>query len=94
MELSKKYPEKVVCVSLSLDYPDAKEQVEKFLKEQKATFTNVITADPDAAYDRLEFGVIPAIFIFDAEGNRKHLLQGAEAKYEQAGKLVAEMIAG
>ena len=54
--LAKKYPDKVRCVSVNVDYlglksktvEDYRADVEKFLKAQKAEFANFLCATPDS----------------------------------------------
>jgi thiol-disulfide isomerase/thioredoxin len=74
VELHKKYgPDKVACVSLCFDVDGDPAEFEAdvltFLKEQGATFDNLLSSDPEALYDKFNFPSIPAVFVYDAEGN-------------------------
>ena len=74
--LHKKYgPGKVACISLSCDYiglgkpEELVEPVLKFLKEQGATFDNVLSSDDsDALFAKLKLPSIPAVFIYNPDG--------------------------
>jgi thiol-disulfide isomerase/thioredoxin len=84
-------PDKVACISLSLDYeglPDKKptdyeENVLKFLHSQRAAFDNVLASTPaDEITQKLEFPAPPAVFVYDQEGQLVRMFPGEEAKYE------------
>jgi thiol-disulfide isomerase/thioredoxin len=77
VELHKKYgADKVACVSLSFDFSGDEDEkpedytadVLAFLKEQGATFDNLLASDPDDLYDRMRFPSVPAVFVFDVNG--------------------------
>ena len=78
--LAKKYPDKVRCVSVNVDYlglksktvEDYRADVEKFLKAQKAEFANFLCATPDSdVFTELEIESIPAVLVFSPEGEKK-----------------------
>lgn len=96
-------PDDLACVSLSFNYGGGKketpeeytEPVLEFLTAQKAAFDNVIASvSPDELYQKLGFktAAIPAIFVYDREGNIARQFEGEEAKYSEVSKLVAELI--
>lgn len=67
----------VACISYSLDFsgrasrpPESyRDVVLKFLVEQGATFPNFLsTDDPDALHERLELAAIPAVYVYDRQG--------------------------
>lgn len=77
VELSKKYPKRVVCVSFSCDYYGVKSKppsyyrknVEKFLKKKKATFKNFLsTTASDDLFDKIKLASIPAVMVFGPDG--------------------------
>ncbi|MDR3618817.1 MAG: TlpA disulfide reductase family protein [Paludisphaera borealis] len=73
VELHKKYGSKgLAVVSLSLDDPTDEKAVadaEKFLKEKKATFTNVLLSDDSGdGFDKLNISAIPAVFLYGPDG--------------------------
>ena len=76
VELAKKYPEKLVVVSMALDDADAKEDVLGFLKEQGATFDNLMCSfgGADESYNAYEIpgAALPYFRIYDREGTLKH----------------------
>ena len=78
--LAKKYPDKVRCVSVNVDYlglksktvEDYRADVEKFLKAQKAEFANFLCATPDSdVFTELEIESIPAVLVFSPEGEKR-----------------------
>ena len=62
----------LAVVSLSMDPPDDPKAVaaaEAFLREQKATFTNLRMSEaPEVVHDKLDFSVLPAVFLFTPDG--------------------------
>ena len=62
----------LAVISLSLDDPsdkDAVAEAEKFLKEKKAVFTNVLLDDSDGdGFDKLNINAIPAVFLYGSDG--------------------------
>ncbi|MGH9456977.1 MAG: TlpA family protein disulfide reductase [Thermoanaerobaculia bacterium] len=73
-------PRGVTFVSLSLDGvddPETIDQVRGFLEEQNARMPNYLMDEiiPDA-FEKLDLLGIPAVYIYDAEGNRTHRLTG------------------
>jgi thiol-disulfide isomerase/thioredoxin len=104
VKLHQKYgPDRIVCISLSFDYEggkndtpeEHKEPVLEFLRSQGATFDNVIASvPPDELYKPLGFktAAVPAIFVYDRDGNVATQFESAEAKYSEVEKLVAELL--
>lgn len=73
VEMSRKYGDKgLAVVSLSLDdCEDAKAlaDAEKFLREKKATFTNVLLKEEfGVGFDKLDISAIPAVFLYGPDG--------------------------
>ncbi len=73
VEMSRKYgPKGLVVISLSLDDPtDAKAiaSAEGFLRDQKATFTNVLLDEEfGEGYEKLDISAIPAVFLYGPDG--------------------------
>lgn len=73
VEMHRKYASKGLnVVSLSLDDPTDKAAIgeaEKFLKEKKAVFTNVLLDENFGdGFDKLNINTIPAVFIFGPDG--------------------------
>lgn len=80
------HKDKVVCVSFNVDYVGIKSKpadyyrprVEKFLKEQKAVFTNYLCAkESDKVFEALELSSIPAVYVYDAEGKLAKRFDGS-----------------
>jgi len=73
VELAEKYPEQLAVISMSFDDPESGELVMKFLKEQNATFDNLMCElgggdESFSAYDIGDAG-LPYFRIYDREGN-------------------------
>lgn len=73
IEMHKKYGAKgLAVVSLSLDDATDEKAVakaEEFLKEKKATFTNVLlNEDYGDGFDKLDINAIPAVFLYGPDG--------------------------
>ncbi len=74
VEMHHKYADKgLVAISLSLDEADLPKKVAAataFLKEKKATFTNLIleAVNDEAAFEKLNIGAIPAVFVYGPDG--------------------------
>ncbi|HQU44844.1 MAG: hypothetical protein B7Z73_13740 [Planctomycetia bacterium 21-64-5] len=102
--LGKEYgPGKLACISLSFNYDggkketpeEHKEAVLEFLQSQQATFDNVIASVPaETLYQQLGFksASVPAIFVYDREGNLARQFEGGDAKYSDVGELVAKLL--
>jgi thiol-disulfide isomerase/thioredoxin len=73
IEMNRKYsPKGLAFISLSLDDPSDKNAVaeaERFLKEKKALFTNVLLDESFGdGFDKLNINGIPAVFIYGPDG--------------------------
>ncbi len=73
VEMHRKYASKgLAVISLSLDDPSDAQAVaaaEKFLREKKAVFTNVLLDESFGdGFDKLDISAIPAVFIFGPDG--------------------------
>ncbi len=89
VELSRKYPERVACVSMNVDYIGIKSKppesylptVQAFLeKEQAVTVTNFATSEPDSdILEKYDVESMPAIIIYDAQGQIVHKLTDANS---------------
>jgi thiol-disulfide isomerase/thioredoxin len=78
------------CVSLSFDnegldpIEDVKPPVLAFLERQKATFDNVLsTLDSDALYKKLEIPAVPAVLVYDRNGQLAKKFTGAKVEYAE-----------
>ena len=99
--LQTKYgPEKVACISVCANYsgigkptdPENVDEPLKFLKDQKATFDNVLAADPDTKlYEDLKIASVPAIFVYDRDGKVLKIFEN-EAKYSEIEAFVAPLV--
>ncbi len=103
VEMSHKYGSRGVrFVSLTLDDPaeaKAVAEAEKFLREQKATFTNVIIdGDPADVYEFLDISAIPAVFVYGPDGKelKRFTLDDPNSQftYDQVEQYVQDLLAG
>lgn len=83
VELSKRFPEQLACISFNVDFIGLKSKppasyrppVEEFLRKQQAHFTNLLSASSDeAVLTAFKLESIPAILIYDASGQLVHTL--------------------
>jgi len=57
----------VICVSVSVDDPEQRDSVLKYLKSKKAVFTNfLLDEDPSVWQDKWDITAIPAVFAYNA----------------------------
>ncbi len=73
--LSKKYPDKIRCVSLCLDHQgidpieDVRKEVMAFLQKHDAKITNLLsTEEADVLLEKLSAKSIPVVEVYNAEG--------------------------
>ena len=90
VEISQKYPERVVCLSCSTDFigisskpPEYYEkQVRKFLSAQNAKFDNYLcTEAADEIFLKIDLASIPAVYLFGPEGELVERFDNDEQKY-------------
>jgi thiol-disulfide isomerase/thioredoxin len=107
VELHHKYPaDQLTCMSLSFDYEglgkpeEQREGVLKFLRQQGATFDNLLSSEEsDALYRKLQLASVPAVFVYDRSGKLRKRFDNEKAHspeeaftYAQVGQLVAELL--
>lgn len=77
VNLQRQYGDRIVCISVDVDYdgrktkpPESyKEEVEAFLTEQEATFTNFLCTTPsDDVFTELGIDSIPSVLVYGADG--------------------------
>ncbi len=103
VELHRKYAGKgLAVISLTLDDPtDAKAvaAAEKFLREKKAVFTNVLLDENYGdGFDKLNINTIPAVFLFGPDGKEMKRFTMDDTRhqftYEQVEKKVIALLEG
>jgi thiol-disulfide isomerase/thioredoxin len=103
VEMHRKYSGKgLAVISLTLDDPtDAKAvaEAEKFLREQKAVFTNVLLDENYGdGFDKLDINTIPAVFLFGPDGKEMKRFTMDDTRhqftYEQVEKAVIALLEG
>jgi thiol-disulfide isomerase/thioredoxin len=101
--MHRKYaPKGLAIISLSLDDPSDKAAVgeaEKFLKEQKAPFTNVLLDEAFGdGFDKLKIDGIPAVFIYGPDGKEVKRFTmddpNNQFTYDEVEKAVADLLGG
>jgi len=77
VKIHQQHGDQVACISMSCDYAGIKskppefyhDRVLKFLKEQKATFPNVLSNVPaDELFEKMDLASIPAVYVFGRDG--------------------------
>lgn len=105
--LHQKYGPKVACISFSFDYEGLAKPEEvhpavlKFLKEKQATFDNVMSSeDSETLYKKLELASIPAVYVYDRQGNLAKRFDNEQIKkpedaftYKDVEALVEQLLA-
>lgn len=99
VDLHKKHgPEKVACISLCANFAglgkpeDEIAEPLQFLKDQGATFDNLLSTDPDTKlYEKLKIASVPTIFVYDRDGNLVKTFDG-EPKYADVAAYVATLV--
>jgi thiol-disulfide isomerase/thioredoxin len=90
VDLSRKYPERVVCLSLNTDYyggaskpPEYYEpKARETLSKMNATFDNYLCAVPsDELFEKIELASIPAVYVFGPDGEVAERFDNDEQKY-------------
>ena len=103
--LSREHREQLACVSLSFDYEgigkpeDQREKVLTFLREQGATFDNVLCSlESDLLSEKLDIPSIPAVFVYDRAGKLRKKFDNRNASkvgpfnYEQVQAFAEELL--
>lgn len=94
-------PDRLAAVSLSLDYiglgkvEDVQGPVLDFLRQQKAVFDNVLCSEEDTVmYQKLQIDSIPAVLVYNQQGELARVFQGEGNLYDQVESYVAELLEG
>jgi thiol-disulfide isomerase/thioredoxin len=108
VELNGKFgADKVQCMSLSFDYEgigtpeEQRGRVLDFLRSQRATFDNLLSnEESDTLYRKFKLAAVPAVFVYDRQGNLRKRFDNQKAKskaeqftYAQVGELVEQLLA-
>jgi thiol-disulfide isomerase/thioredoxin len=103
LEMHRKYSGKgLAVISLSLDDPTNKAAVaeaERFLKEKKAVFTNVLLDEsPGEGFEKLNINAIPAVFLYGPDGKevKRFTMDDPDNQftYAQVEKVLASLLEG
>src|SRR2546425_7598647 len=86
----------LAVVTVNIDEPDNKktrEEVVSFLKETKATFSNLVMdakQKPEALLDKVQVTSFPTTFVYDRTGKLQKKFEGSAHK--EIEKLVVELL--
>jgi thiol-disulfide isomerase/thioredoxin len=103
LDMHRKYSGKgLAVVSLSLDDPSDKAAVaeaEKFLKEKKAVFTNVLLDEAfGVGFEKLNVNAIPAVFVYGPDGKEVKRFTmddpNNQFTYAEVEKALSELLGG
>lgn len=101
--MHRKFADKgLAVISLSFDDPSdqaAVAEAEKFLKEKKAVFTNILLDDSSGdGFDKLNINSIPAVFLYGPDGKEVKRFTmddpNNQFTYEEVEKTVAGLLGG
>lgn len=96
VDLHHKFHDKnVVCMSVSLDKVEDKEDARKFLEKQKATFPNYLPGDdPEEWQKHWNIKAIPATMVYDAGGKLHKFLNDDDKSFtsDDVEKLVEKLV--
>ena len=94
VELQKKYPEQVVCISVNLNYNGSEDspphsfvpEVLGFLVKQQSKLINVLSSTPDETiYETIDLASIPVAFVYQADGQLKKRFDNETQAYGDEG---------
>ena len=100
VELHQEDRQKVVCMSLNIDNQGLESidrlapRVLSFLEQQNATFDNILmTDDADQVYRTLKLAGIPAILVYDQQGQLVETVipEGGESPYTRVKELIRQL---
>jgi len=97
VEMQQRYaPDGVEFLSLCLDDPDDRDairQARSFLEEQGAAFSHYrISENLFTAFEKLDIQSIPAVFVYDENGELRHKLTGDDPDHQFTDSDVEEAI--
>lgn len=92
VELQKKFPNDVVCVSLNTNYigtgspEDERDEILGFLTKNKATIRNLISSDADEElYKKVGIASIPVAQVYDRDGKLVKQFDNEKNEYGEKG---------
>lgn len=109
IQLQKDYPDKVVCISVNLNYDGRGEpakqgpEVLEFLVSKDAQLVNFLSVTPDMKiYETLDLASIPVAFVYDTSGSLAKRFDNEQNEYGDEGftyekqirPLVEELVKG
>ena len=94
VELHRKHPGQVVCISLNCNFTGAagelpgaeRDQIEAFLTKQGAAFDNLICTTPDEQlFTALDAAAIPVVRVYDRSGKLRKQFDNDDNEYGEQG---------
>jgi len=94
VELQKKYPKKVVCVSFNINYDGSEksppesnaDELLDFYIKQKSNIQNFISSTPDEElYEKTKLASIPVAYVYDTNGTLKKRFDNEKKEYGEEG---------
>ncbi|HEY8503345.1 MAG TPA: TlpA disulfide reductase family protein [Gemmataceae bacterium] len=70
----------LVAISATVDDPEDKELALKFLKQQKATFFNILVENPTDAQNHWDFTAVPAVAVYGRDGKLARVFTNDDPK--------------
>jgi len=96
VQLHKQYgPEKIACMSVTVDDPEDKDKALRFLNQQKATFANFLLDEPAEAYQkRYKFGAVPCVKVYGRDGKlvESFTAEAKELTYKDVRKVLEPLL--
>jgi len=101
VQLHRRFPEDVACLSFNMDYNGSAQEppekivprVKTFLEEHQATFDNVVSRETDEAIlTRLKLAAVPAVLVFDREGQLRKRFDNDDGLYPGEGFTYADHV--
>ncbi|QDT26293.1 Thiol-disulfide oxidoreductase ResA [Gimesia panareensis] len=101
VELQKKYPDQVVCISYNMNYDGSKDsppesnkaELMEFYTKHKADIVNIISSTPDMdLYEKVNLASIPAAYVYGPDGKLAKRFDNEKQEYGKEGFTYKEHI--
>ncbi|QDV17558.1 Thiol-disulfide oxidoreductase ResA [Gimesia panareensis] len=101
VELQKKYPDQVVCISYNMNYDGSKDsppesnetELMDFYTKHKADIVNIISSTPDMdLYEKVNLASIPAAYVYGPDGKLAKRFDNEKQEYGKEGFTYREHI--
>jgi len=101
VKLQEAFPTELACISVATNYsgladepPESfREEILAFLRQQNATFTNIICSTPDETlYETIGAASVPVVLVYGRNGELKKTFTNDDQEYGEDGFTYAEHI--